>query len=378
MNDFDNKIKNILKKEVEEPYSYNYTIKNTFNNKKEKKYNNSFFRIIASTACLATICTTVMASTYTIYKKVWQEPTYSNIEQEVENVKKEISDEEKSNFISEEYAIKKSENILNILGYKNEKINNIKLVRGYDEKYSCHYNLYTDNLLICLNPENGDLEYLGDISINNKKINYDNISEEKIKEIALDIYNKLEIFKQDNNYEIVNIEKINMVSGTNINEFWQVSFGKIFNGNYDKNSISTICFNLCNKEIVIYSITGIRKSNFEYNPIIISKEEAIQIAKNKEKEFSSLEISDISTKLSIEKMNIFIYCLENNLTNENGNIKIIDKSRNVWVVDIKHSKNEKPKDGNMETVKKLYNKKYFIDATTGEIIGGEQSEFFNN
>ena len=29
-------------------------------------------------------------------------------------------------------------------------------------------------------------------------------------------------------------------------------------------------------------------------------------------------------------------------------------------------------------VKKLYNKKYYIDATTGEIIGGEQSEYFNN
>ena len=71
-------------------------------------------------------------------------------------------------------------------------------------------------------------------------------------------------------------------------------------------------------------------------------------------------------------------CLENNITNENGEIKTDDITRNVWVVDVKHNKETKPKDAEIETVKKLYNKKYYIDATTGEIIGGEQSEYFNN
>lgn len=77
-------------------------------------------------------------------------------------------------------------------------------------------------------------------------------------------------------------------------------------------------------------------------------------------------------------MNIFIYALENNITNENGEYQIDDISRNVWVVEIKHTKDNKPKDAELETVKKLYDKKYFIDATTGEIIGGEQAEYFNN
>ena len=75
-------------------------------------------------------------------------------------------------------------------------------------------------------------------------------------------------------------------------------------------------------------------------------------------------------------MNIFIYALENNITNDNGEYQLDDISRNVWVVEIKHNKDSKPKDSELETVKQLYNKKYFIDATTGEIIGGEQSEFF--
>ena len=115
----------------------------------------------------------------------------------------------------------------------------------------------------------------------------------------------------------------------------------MYNGTYDKSNISTICFSICDNNIVISSITFIDNNNFE-------------------------------------KMNIFIYCLENNITNENGEIKTDDITRNVWVVDVKHNKETKPKDAEIETVKKLYNKKYYIDATTGEIIGGEQSEYFNN
>lgn len=120
------------------------------------------------------------------------------------------------------------------------------------------------------------------------------------------------------------------------------------------------------------------EDNYEKNPIVISKEEAIEIAKNKENEFSNIRISNVSAELSIEKMNIFIYCLENNVTNEKGELKTTDTTRNVWVVNIEHDKNTIPKDGNIETVKKFYNKKYFVDATTGEIIGGEESEFFND
>ncbi len=64
---------------------------------------------------------------------------------------------------------------------------------------------------------------------------------------------------------------------------WEVSFGKMYNGNYDKSNISTICFSICDNNIVISSITFIDNNNFENNPIIITKEEAIEIATNKEK-----------------------------------------------------------------------------------------------
>ena len=290
----------------------------------------------------------------------------------------QISKEEKENYISEEDAIKIANEVINKLDYKNIQISNVDLKRKYNTEYSGHYILRSNNILITINAETGKLEYFGDSSINDKDIKCDEISEAQVNEIAREIYNKLGLFDNEKNYEIVNTKKVDMAFGEHINSLWEVSFGKMYNGNYDKSNISTICFSICDNNIVISSITLIDNNNFENNPIIITKEEAIEIAMNKEKEFSSLEISDTTADLSIEKMNIFIYCLENNITNENGEIKTDDITRNVWVVDVKHNKEARPKDAEIETVKKLYNKKYYIDATTGEIIGGEQSEYFNN
>lgn len=375
MNDFDNEIKKIMKKEVNKPLQYEYAIKNTFLKRKNEISHTVLYKIAAIASCLVMGCTGVMATSY-IYEKIWKNPVAISQKDEEQKIIEEISDEEKIGFIAEETAVEMANQILAKLGYESKEFTQVSLIRGYNSKYSKHYLLKSGNILINLNPENGELEYFGDNSIINQNIICDDISEEKINKIATNIYNELDIFNDSDNYGIIESKRQKIVSGNNINDLWQVSFSKIYNGNYDKANISTIAFAVVNDEIVIYTITGKNDNNFENNPIIITEEEAIEIAKNKEKEFSELEISNISTELSIEKMNIFIYCLENNLTNENGELRINDISRNVWIVNIEHTKDSKPKDGMIETVKKLYNKKYYIDATTGEIIGGEQSEFF--
>ncbi len=41
-------------------------------------------------------------------------------------------------------------------------------------------------------------------------------------------------------------------------------------------------------------------------------------------------------------------------------------------------KDFKPRNSDLETVKTQFDKKYFFDITTGEIIGGEQIEYFDN
>lgn len=138
---------------------------------------------------------------------------------------------------------------LDKLGYKNEKITQISLIRGYDSVNSIHYSLRSENILINLDPKNGELEYFGDNSILSKNIKCNNISEDDAKKIATNVYTNLEIFSENDNYEIVDIKRQNIVSGKNINDLWQVSFAKNYNGNYDKTNYSTISFAVVNNNL---------------------------------------------------------------------------------------------------------------------------------
>lgn len=49
MNDFENKIKGVLKKEVEKPLSYDYAIKNAFYNSKNKRKSNLLLKLATTT-----------------------------------------------------------------------------------------------------------------------------------------------------------------------------------------------------------------------------------------------------------------------------------------------------------------------------------------
>lgn len=375
MNDLDKKIKNAMKKEVKQPLSYENAIKTAFlNNNHQFKKDYNFLKVASIAACLIIGCTSIITATYIVYDKVWKEPTKINETEEIKNVTASITTEEKEEYITEEKAIEISKKLLIDLGYGNREIKEANLQRGYDEEYSTHYILRSDNFLINVNPKTGEVEYFGDNTVLYKDIKCDDVSQDEINKTAKDIYENTGIIKEEDGYKIVNTERKNIVTGQHINDLWQVSFAKVYNDNYDKDNVSTICFAICDGNIVISTIKGKREDNFKNNDILISKEEAIDIAVNKEKEFSDLEISKISAYMSIEKMNVFVYCLENNTKNENGEFEVDKVGRNVWVITIEHEKNDKILNDDIETIKRLYNKSYYIDTTTGKIIGGKQAE----
>ena len=72
MNDFENKIKGVLKKEVEKPLSYDYAIKNAFYNSKNKRKSNLLLKLTTATSCLIMACSGVFATSYIVYEKVWK------------------------------------------------------------------------------------------------------------------------------------------------------------------------------------------------------------------------------------------------------------------------------------------------------------------
>ena len=121
-------------------------------------------------------------------------------------------------------------------------------------------------------------------------------------------------------------------------------------------------------------------SSFQNNEVVISKDEALNIAKNKEKEFSNYDITNTDVELSIEKMNTFIYRIENDEFDTTKNMeeqtyyKTDNITRKVWKVKVEHGLSMKDFGSDIarrnEYYKEGMSKYYFIDATTGEIIGG--------
>ena len=127
---------------------------------------------------------------------------------------------------------------------------------------------------------------------------------------------------------------------------------------------------------VLYDTINIYHSNhYEDNEIKLSKEEAQQIAIEKEKELSDKESKIEKVELSIERMNSVIYQLENNIMGNDIYIKTDNRIRNVWKVTIDHEDKEifkwATQEEQLQWMKESSKKTYFVDGTTGEIIGGE-------
>lgn len=376
MDKYEKIISDIVNKEIKTPSSYQKIIQTTISDKNITT-NNKFIKVLA-TSCIGIILTSsIVFAGYTIYEKIWKEPIKYDINQEKPAV---ISEEEKENLISEDEIKLKGTKFLKDLGYDDKEIKKIDLNRSYSNESNSYYALYTENeynqtnsnknigININFNAETGNFEYFINNEFDEIISNLEKISKEMAIDIAKNTLNN--IGYSTNDYEIKSCNNING------NE-WNIYFSRSYNGIYNRYDEFQITFGVINNHIVVRSINGLVNDKFENNEFIISEEEAKNIAQSKEKEFSNQPIIQITAEKSIEKMNTFIYCLENNIEDQ-FSIKVDDRIRNVWIIKIEHEKTPQNTDetlSDMEYVKRYMSKKYFIDATTGEIIGGEQAKF---
>lgn len=378
MDDLDLFITNIVNKKVNTPHKYHDAIETAF-----KRNTNSKFNIIkAFSAASAGVLLTsgIVFAGYTAYENIWKNPAEYNIEKEKPPI---ISNEEKNNIISENEISQKATNILNTLGYSNKEIKKIDLNRSYADNSNSYYSLFTENeysipntnkntgININFDAETGKFIYflnndfysqfgngLEEISSENAI----NMSKETLNYVGYNLYG----------YEIDFCEK-----NSDYNE-WTISFSRNYNGLSNRYDNFRIALGKINNKPVIHSIVILGNTVFDNNQFVISEEEAINIAKNKEQQFTSEEIINITAKKSIEKMNTFVYCLENNITDQNS-VFVENKIRNVWLIKIEHNQNSRNVNNTLDNIdyyKKYENKIYYIDATTGEIIGGEQTIFY--
>lgn len=332
--------------------------------KKDKRYKikNKLIKTVA--IVIITIGTTagIVYASNIIYQKIWKEPEKYNFFEDMQ-----VSLDDKNKSIDEQEAIQNAIKITKELGkdFGNIKNAEIKKIDGKTQWY-----IKTDTeLSIDLDAKTGKLIHYSDFSVDDTKVP-SKVTRQEAEKIIKEIYLKLGY--KDKEYELASLEKSSISDDANI---WQANFCKKYDGiynNYQCIRISVV------PEVNHLLMLTIFDDYFENNPIVITQNEATEIAKNKASKLrKDAKIQNIETKLDIKKMNAYVYSREQS-EEQNNNLEVINETteitdftsyrseeivRKVWVIKISYA-NDLFTDMDM----------YFVDCTTGEIIGGDSTK----
>lgn len=333
-----------------------------YKNRISKQLPNKLLKTVAvSFLCLVSTVGIVYAGIQT-YNKIWKEPDTYKFSEE-----RKITEEDISKSLTEEEAVAKAKKITEDLGKTFGNVTRAELIKNVSANRMDWY-IGTDNQIsITIQSETGKLKQISDWSIDDTKIP-STVSKEEARNIAKEIYLKLGY--NDGEYEIASLSQNAIADGTNL---WQVNFCKKYDGIYNYYQDIRISFIPEVKQLTILTIFDYP---YEDNPIVIAKEDATRIAKEKAIELGNDEnkIKNVTTTLSIEKMNAHVYSQgqfkeqpkEENTKTVNIEDTIVyrteDIVRKVWVVEIEYYSDFAAID------------KYYVDTTTGEIIGGDSTK----
>ena len=377
MDKLDENIKNILTKEIDKPQSYYNTIRYALDNKKTNKidiFHKCFnFVKVAITGCLTIVLTTgIVFAAKEVYKNIWKEPKTYNLQQGV-------TEEEKKNCISEEEAEKIGNDYLKKIGFDDQNIINLKLqkeLRSNDNIWS----LSSEKVLIDIEAKTGRIKHVYISSTEYEKPKNYGITREEARITAKELLEKYRPEYMEGEYELVSLKRNSEIDKNAY--IWYADFYRKYGDLLNENEYINIGW--VPTVNGLYSL-DIQNDKYEENEEKITKEEAINIATLKDSEITkNRKIKNINAEIRIKKMNEQVF-LREKFTEEyendgtlNFNYEKTDENmwqlkkdavfyetegrvRKVWVVVIEYEKREK------ETLP-VYS--YYVDSTTGEIIGG--------
>lgn len=297
-------------------------------------------RAIATFILTAIVGAGVVYAATVVYERIWEKPEVIEYHEE-----QQITEEDKENLITEEQA-------------KNNTLVFLKRIEKADEivkteyiKYPAMNKIYwkiTTNIgyEIEINAQNGKV-----VSYFDKTVNDVNIKAIANQDQATDVATKLyNLISKDSDYELKAIIKLSISDDSCL---WQADYCKKYDNIFNDYQCIRITFVPETEQIKIVNIFD---EDFENNPIVITKEEAENIVKEK---LNNEKIISMDTILKIEKMNEYVYMQDNNLKGDQA-YKMDVVIRKVWSVECNLEKN------NHQEVNKFY-----VDVTTGEIIGGD-------
>lgn len=309
-----------------------------------------------------------------VYEKIWKEP------QRVDLSNHEITQEIVEKNITEEEAKEIAKGKLTEIGLMNEEIIGTD---HYKEEGTekIMYRFDTNNKwMITINGTTGEFFDLGLNSYDKNDENY-TMSREEAIEVAKEYYQKLGY--ESGEYQLVKL-RANNKKGIETGNGYQffAEFYKKYDDLYNTYESIHISFMARDKKLVSYRVEN---TKFENNPLEITKEKAIEIATDEDRKVEKKEIISTEAELRIERMNGNAYARLHNTEEYYKPMTTVDvpsedivyyqtenRVRRVWVVSFNYGE-EEGTDVVTRYAKGTYS--YFVDATTGEIIGGDNSDY---
>ena len=315
----------------------------------------------------------VYATGNTIYDKIWKQPESYNITQNV-------TDEEKAKCISEEEAENIGNSYLKKIGLNDEIIQNLGLTKEFLSNENV-WNMSSQKATITIDGETGKIKSVN-IPTWEYKIPYNyGITREEARNVAKELLQKYKPEDDKGKYELISLKRNNEKDEEAY--IWYADFYKRYGDLI--NPEERISIGWVPTINGLYSL-NIESNTYEDNEQKISKEDAIKIVTEKEKQIEQNKtIKDTRAEIRIKQMNENVYLRENFKEEyENGTLnmektgentyklkddavmyKTEERVRKVWCVVVIYNLDE-PYQGYT----------YYVDSTTGEIIGGQLGNDF--
>lgn len=373
MDELDKKLYNDLNLEIEVPGKLKKIIKEELQKERKKETHYSFSKIVI-TACVSLLVTTGIVYAGTVLtNNIWKEPEkvigFYSEENKNQNT---ITESERARAMSKTEAESKAKELLKKFGHSNETIKLIELDSN-PNNYELIWHIETNNKsIIEFEAEKGKSFSVFFESVLAKNIDNYRTTEEKAIKTAEKLCEKYGYFP--NKYSDIEIRS-NLVSQKDA-YIWYADFSKKYDDMVNPFEKIKIGFIPEINEIYYFIV---KDEEYDNNSIEVSKEQAEKIALDAEQQINTgYNIKSIYSNLDIAKMNGDAYARkvdydqyyqERHSKNYSLNDTIIYRTdsyiRKVWMVTIEYDTLNKD---NTNVYDEYYT--YYIDVTTGEIIGG--------
>ncbi len=331
-------------------------------------------RGIGIAVCVLVSTTGVVFAGNKIIEKIWKEP------KKVQTITSNITEESKKENITEEEAKEIAINKLKEIGF-NSNIVETNHVKEIDSNKIYYRFITEDNYQINIDGLKGEF-----FDIWNENQNIQDKSIEITEEEAIE---KAGEYCKLFGYDLKNYELTRVLS--NNNEGSRNGPGYLLDIEYSKkygdvcNPFETISLAIESKDKNLEYFRVDDNTPFDNNETIITKDEAIQIALDEDKKIETNKIVQTKAEKRIVKMNANAYyrikdpekfykevqTVESELEDRNY-YEVENRARNAWVVVITYE------DNFGDDVVRRYTEmqySYFVDCTTGEIIGGALMDY---